>query len=75
MREGKSALRPATRPWREIARELASEINPNRILELSRELSRAFDEQRTTLAAPVKNGDANLPSTRQKVFEFKKTPG
>ena len=33
------------RPWREIARELASERNGQRAYELALELSRALDEQ------------------------------
>jgi hypothetical protein len=33
------------RPWRQIAAELAGETKPERVVELSRELSRALDEQ------------------------------
>jgi hypothetical protein len=34
-----------TRPWREIAQELAEETNGQRIQELAEELSRALAEQ------------------------------
>ena len=34
-----------SRPWRAIARELSTEMNPERVAELAAELSRALDEQ------------------------------
>jgi hypothetical protein len=34
-----------SRPWREIAKELASETSGTRITELTDELNRAMDEQ------------------------------
>jgi hypothetical protein len=36
---------PPLRPWREISRELASETDRNRIIELHYELNRTLDEQ------------------------------
>jgi hypothetical protein len=33
------------RPWRQIAAELAGEMEPKKVVELSHELSRALDEQ------------------------------
>jgi hypothetical protein len=36
-----------SRPWREIARELASETDNNRAWELSQELDKALEEQET----------------------------
>jgi hypothetical protein len=35
----------STRPWREIAGELAAEADPKRIIELAKELDRALAEQ------------------------------
>jgi hypothetical protein len=34
-----------SRPWRDIARELATEADPKRITELAKELDRALAEQ------------------------------
>jgi hypothetical protein len=34
------------RPWREIAAEMSKEQNPERVLELCEELTRAMDEQK-----------------------------
>ncbi len=36
---------PVLRPWREIAQEVATEHDPNRILELTDELNAALDDQ------------------------------
>jgi len=33
------------RPWREVATEIANEQDPDRLLELCRELSRVLDAQ------------------------------
>jgi hypothetical protein len=35
----------ASRPWEEIANELTHETNPQRVVELSEELTRALDER------------------------------
>jgi hypothetical protein len=34
------------RPWREIAAEMSKEQNPERVLEMCEELTRAMDEQK-----------------------------
>ena len=47
------ALIPS-RPWREIARELARETNRDRITELSEELNRALAEQ-LSASAPIQS--------------------
>lgn len=40
-----SSDQPPSRPWRDIARELAKETNRERIAELAHELNRALSEQ------------------------------
>lgn len=34
-----------SRPWRQVARDLINETDPQRVTELSRELAQAIDEQ------------------------------
>jgi hypothetical protein len=41
-----------TRPWSDIARELTHESNPQRVIELSDELTRALDEQGIGVGQP-----------------------
>ncbi len=36
----------SSRPWQEIAREASTEQNPQRLIELTKELNKALDEQR-----------------------------
>jgi hypothetical protein len=43
--DGNFPIRIPARPWRDIAKELATETDQRRILELSIELSCALDEQ------------------------------
>jgi hypothetical protein len=38
---------PISRPWQDIAREMARETNRNRVLELAEELNRAMAQQMT----------------------------
>lgn len=45
MTDPKSPLPIPSRPWRVIAKELTTETNPARVLELSRQLNCALDEQ------------------------------
>lgn len=40
-----SSVRKLSRPWQVIAEEIQNEANPERVLELSRELNRALEEQ------------------------------
>ena len=44
MPDGNSSTIPA-RPWREIAQQLAVEMDPTKMLHLCLELNRAFNEQ------------------------------
>jgi hypothetical protein len=46
-----------SRPWRDIARELAKESDRNKISVLSRELNRALEEQTGAKSAPTWNVD------------------
>jgi len=43
--DGNPPIRMPARPWRDIAKELATETNQRRSLELSIELNCALDEQ------------------------------
>ena len=38
-------METTSRPWQDIARELAQETNSDRVLELSQELNKALEEQ------------------------------
>jgi len=40
------------RPWRDIAREIATEQDPDRLLELCHELTKSFDAQERQVGEP-----------------------
>ena len=65
MADSEQSYPASSRAWRVIAHELTHETNPKRILELSEELSRVFDEQMRDLPSPLANAGSQ-PYTSQK---------
>jgi len=68
MQDGKGQLQlpSPSRPWRDIARELGAETNRKKAIELSQELSGAFEEQKGAAATRQEHGDASQPLTLPK---------